>query len=135
MKINSINSSFKKISNNTVNSRKEAKEVGSKDKREESARSQRIAAQQKLRKQREKDAERVQAVQQWNAQKEREKGKVVLAQHSTPWRNGPGKEVTVTRDEMLMANIKHKKDKMKQGVIPKQSFDEADNITEVEFVK
>ena len=89
-----------------------------------------------MRTKREKEEATARAVQEWNAQKERDGSKISVPQHISPWRNGPGKKAVVSRDEMIMANIKHKKNRQRQqsGRAAKSTCD-SETVTEVEFVK
>ena len=73
-------------------------------------------------------------MQEWTEQKEREKEKLNIPAHISPWKSGPGKKIVISRDEMLMANIKHKKNRQKRS--PKQKNSSyTDGVTEVEFIK
>lgn len=92
--------------------------------------------QQEIRKKREKEEAAARAVQEWTAQKESNSSTLHHPQHNSPWKNGPGKLTTVSRDEMLMANIKHKKNRERHGSARgERSVGQSDNITEIEFVR
>ena len=112
--------------------RKEAKEQTHKQKKEKEDNLARQKKQQEILEKREKDAARAKAVEQWNAQKEEDQNKIVVPQHISPWKNGDGGKVVISRDEQMMANIKARKNKVKQR--PQSGRKRFDSETEVEFV-
>ena len=116
--------------------RKEAKDQEMRDKRAHEERIKQQKEQLQIRKKREKEEATARAVQEWNAQKDRDESKVNIPQHISPWKNGPGKKTVVSRDEMIMANIKHKKNRQRHGSgRGAKSICDSETITEVEFVK
>ena len=120
----------------TILLRKEAKDQEIRDKKAEANRAKQQREQLEIRNRREKEEATARAVQEWNTQKDRDGSKLNVPQHISPWKNGPGKKTVVSRDEMIMANIKHKKNRQRQlsGRGPKSTCD-SETVTEVEFVK
>ena len=116
--------------------RREAKDDETREIKAEANRVKQERQKLEIRRKREKEEATARAVQEWNDQKERAQSKINTPQHISPWKNGPGKETVVSRDEVMMANIQHKRNRERHGSLrgPKSAGCDSETVTEVEFV-